>query len=89
MIQAACCACNCTQSLRRLFEELDVDGNGTLDTSEVVALAAAGGKKLTRRQLEEAMADMDKDGSGNVDFDEFEKWWERGVVHPPQGTDGS
>ena len=75
------------KSLRRLFNQLDVDRNGTLDEHELVSLAAAGGKKLSRRQLAEAMAEMDADGSGSVEYEEFEKWWEHGAQHPPQGTD--
>jgi calmodulin len=75
------------KSLRRLFNQLDVDRNGTLDEHELVALAAAGGKKLSRRQLAEAMAEMDADGSGSVEYEEFEKWWEHGAQHPPQGTE--
>ena len=62
------------KNLRRLFTQLDVDGSGTLDENEVVALAAAGGKKMSRRQLADAMREMDEDGSGEVDFEEFEAW---------------
>jgi|EP01049_Picozoa_sp_SAG25_P003792 calmodulin len=76
-----------TQSLRRLFEQLDKDRSGTLNADEVLHLAAAGGRRLSKRQVKNAMAEMDVDGSGEVDFDEFERWWDNGVIHPAQGTD--
>ena len=45
------------------------------------------GKRLTKRQLHEAMVSMDADGSGEVEFDEFQNWWINGVMHPPKGSD--
>ena len=75
------------RSLRKLFKELDVDGSGALDSHEVSMLAAAGGKKLTKAQLMDAMLAMDKDGSGEVDYEEFEEWWQHGMVNPPKGTE--
>jgi hypothetical protein len=33
--------------------------------------------QLTRRELDAAMASMDGDGSGEVDFEEFCAWWEQ------------
>ena len=76
-----------TRSLRKLFAQLDVDRSGTLDQNEVELMAAAGGKKMTKRQLFEAMAEMDRDGSGSIDYEEFEKWWVNGTMNPPQGTE--
>ena len=38
------------------------------------------GKKLNKKQLEAAMASMDSDGSGQVEFDEFDTW----CVQPQQ-----
>ena len=76
-----------TPALERLFGELDVDKSGSLDHHEIMLLAAAGGKKLTKRQVHHAMKEMDGDGSGEVDFPEFAKWWRGGVVAPARGTD--
>ena len=56
---------------------MQVNGNGLLDLEEVGELAALmqGGKPLSKTQLQVAMRDMDKDNSGEVDFDEFYVWW--------------
>ena len=35
------------------------------------------GKKVNNAQLTEMMATVDEDGSGEVDFDEFERWWDK------------
>ena len=49
-----------------MFDQMDVDGSGTLDQSEVELLAATAGKRMTKRQLHDAMVAMDTDGSGEV-----------------------
>jgi hypothetical protein len=51
------------------------DGSGQLDRAEVGKLAAKLGRELTVGELDEAMAQMDIDGSGGVDYEEFEEWW--------------
>jgi hypothetical protein len=33
------------------------------------------------------MRSMDEDGSGEVEFDEFQNWWISGVMHPPKGSE--
>ena len=30
---------------------------------------------MTKRQLHDAMVAMDTDGSGRIEFDEFDRWW--------------
>jgi hypothetical protein len=47
--------------------------SGTLDAEEVSVMAERLGKPLTKAQLAEAMGEMDHDGSGSVDFEEFEQ----------------
>ena len=58
-----------------IFELMDEDGGGVLDRDEVRSLARAMGVKLTDGELRDAMAEMDEDGSGEVDFEEFYQWW--------------
>ena len=64
-----------TKEARALFEEIDEDGGGTLDREEIRTLARRLGKKINNRKLDEAMAEMDADGSGEVEFEEFLHWW--------------
>ena len=58
--------------IRELFDMFDEDGGGSLDEDEVDALARClGGTRLTRTELDAAMAEMDEDGGGDVSFKEL------------------
>lgn len=61
-------------TLRRIFESIDSDGNGSLEAEEIGKLCENMGAKLTAHELELAMRVIDKDGSGEVSFDEFSAW---------------
>ncbi len=61
--------------VRAIFMDLDSDGGGTLDEREVAAMAERLGAPLRKKELKEAMAAMDEDGSGEVDMDEFLLWF--------------
>ena len=61
--------------LRDLFLEMDADGSGVLDQEELRVLALKLGTKLRDSDLAAAMAEMDEDGGGSVDFLEFFAWW--------------
>eukprot|EP01051_Picozoa_sp_SAG22_P022792 SAG22_NODE_5607_length_985_cov_1.296840_2_plen_86_part_00 len=62
---------------RTLFDEMDEDGSGFLDQAEVTKLCKQMGKKLNKKGLEAAMKEMDADGSGEVEFEEFDAWWSK------------
>lgn len=53
------------------FDALDVDGSGQLSMKELKVLISGLGVTPLRETLSEAMAIVDSDGSGNVDFEEF------------------
>ena len=63
--------------LAELFTRIDKDGSGSLEREEIALMSLELGKPLSEPELDEAMAEMDADGSGEVDFDEFERWFER------------
>ena len=44
---------------------------------EIFNLAETMGKQLSDRELDVAMEQMDADGSGEVDLDEFTEWYNR------------
>lgn len=44
---------------RELFQKIDVNGDGTLDRSEIAGLAVRLGKTLSEADLTAAMAEMD------------------------------
>ena len=58
-----------------LFCEADADGSGGLDKGEVKMLARQLGYPLSAVELEDAMTEMDTDGGGTVEFDEFLAWF--------------
>jgi hypothetical protein len=58
-----------------LFCEADADGSGGLDRDEVKTLARQLGYPLSAVELDEAMTEMDSDGGGAVEFDEFLAWF--------------
>ena len=63
--------------LLQLFEEIDADESGLLDREEVAELAESLGAPLSTAELDDAMLQMDEDGSGEVDFDEFASWFRK------------
>ena len=50
---------------------------GFLDASEILQLSGKFGNKLSATELREALAIMDEDGSGKIDFRKFYMWWSR------------
>eukprot|EP01052_Picozoa_sp_SAG31_P023858 SAG31_NODE_1992_length_6709_cov_3.654870_8_plen_251_part_00 len=71
--------CNANKSadskFRGFFADIDSDGSGTLDRTEIERLASRLGVTLRKKELDAAMEAMDDDGSGEVDFEEFLDWW--------------
>ena len=59
------------RQVKKLFEELDSDGSGSLDRGEITELLINLGHQLADGALDEAMALMDTDGGGEVEFEEF------------------
>eukprot|EP01052_Picozoa_sp_SAG31_P024119 SAG31_NODE_2031_length_6627_cov_1.575368_3_plen_191_part_00 len=68
-----------SEEAARIFDLFDSDGSGTIDIGELAAVASALGKKLKDSELVAAVAEMDKDGDGTVDKDEFEQWWQQQI----------
>lgn len=63
------------REIRELFDEVDTDGSGEVDATEVAQLVQNLGIKMNSSELQDAMAKMDSDGSGEVEFEEFYHWW--------------
>ena len=56
----------------QLFAELDEDGSGSIDATEVgILVEALGGKKMDEDEIQKLIDDVDKDGSGVIEWDEF------------------
>ncbi|RWS09418.1 troponin C-like protein, partial [Leptotrombidium deliense] len=59
------------EELREAFRLYDKEGNGYIKTSDLREIMRALDDKLTEDELDEMIAEIDTDGSGTVDFDEF------------------
>jgi len=59
--------------LRAAFNMFDTDGSGKIDSSEVDRLLSGDEFKgiYTPEQLAEAIAEVDNNGDGEIDFEEF------------------
>lgn len=61
--------------LQNLWAGVDVDGSGSLDHVELrKVLRQLHGDGMADKQFEKAVKQMDKDNSGGIDFNEFQKW---------------
>ena len=61
-------------SMKLMFKEIDVDGSGTLDRSEVSQLVGKLNRPMSTEELDEVMSQLDEDGDGCCDFNEFKEW---------------
>jgi len=57
--------------LKEVFDDLDADGSGQLDSNELIEGARLWGLNPTRQEVEEAWMHVDMDNSGSLSFDEF------------------
>lgn len=60
---------------RLAFLELDKDGSGTIDASELATLAESLGMTLGEKELNDSLKEMDADASGEIDVEEFLQWY--------------
>lgn len=59
------------QEIREAFELFDTDNSGTIDAKELNVAMRALGFEATEEDIIRMIAEVDKDGSGAIDFDEF------------------
>jgi Ca2+-binding EF-hand superfamily protein len=62
--------------IQAIWDEMDADDSGHLDEDEVRKVFDMMGKKLTPKMFQEAYAEMDTGGNGEVDYDEFTTWFQ-------------
>jgi len=65
------------QKCREAFNTFDADGSGTIDTQEMKLLLEAIGESPTEEELFRFMADVDEDGTGEIEFAEFLRAFEK------------
>ena len=59
--------------IKEAFDLFDKDSDGTIELSELKAVMNDLGRSVSDEELEEMMNDVDADGNGSIDFDEFYK----------------
>ncbi|PRP84008.1 hypothetical protein PROFUN_08605 [Planoprotostelium fungivorum] len=60
---------------RLVFNKYDTDKTGTLDRKEFKELCYSSGHFLSDRELDSAIAVIDRSGDGKISYDEFVSWW--------------
>ena len=59
------------QEFRHVFNLFDADKSGNISLTELGSAMKSLGMKPTERQLTKMIAEVDKDGSGEIEFFEF------------------
>ncbi|XP_048732605.1 uncharacterized protein LOC125649266 [Ostrea edulis] len=57
--------------IKEAFKVFDKDGDGTVSTEELGAVMRSMGQDPTEKELMDMIAEVDVDGNGDVEFDEF------------------
>jgi hypothetical protein len=61
--------------VKKLFEAIDTDGDGMLNSTEIKALCVGSGVELTQEKHDAFMEQFNKNTEGLVPFEEFFKWY--------------
>eukprot|EP00656_Telonema_subtile_P019398 TRINITY_DN20658_c0_g1_i2.p1 TRINITY_DN20658_c0_g1~~TRINITY_DN20658_c0_g1_i2.p1 ORF type:complete len:1089 (+),score=325.28 TRINITY_DN20658_c0_g1_i2:3-3269(+) len=60
-----------SSELQTVFELFDLDGNGSIDVTELAEAMQALGMDATGKEVDKVFASVDRDGNGKIDFTEF------------------
>lgn len=64
-----------TQSLKRVFDDIDEDGSGEISVRELGEAFKRLGQSVSQRELKALLSCVDKDKNGFVDFTEFTEYF--------------
>ena len=59
------------EELKEAFEVFDADGDGHINAEELKIVLEAAGRKMTEDEVKEKIAEVDEDGAGELEYDEF------------------
>jgi len=59
------------EEIKEAFDLFDTDGSGTIDPKELKSAMESLGFEAKNQTIYQMISDLDKDGSGAIDFDEF------------------
>ena len=74
------------ESLRDMFDAIDMDGNGTVDKEEFAQLLSDIDIIMTEHELNETFSAVDTDGNMDVDFEEFQAFYKSKHALAPQAA---
>jgi len=74
-MQAAAMPVQAPSLCRRVFTKYDEDGDGSITIADLQKMCMEMGQHLSEDELTMAIRLIDTDGSGTIEFPEFEKWW--------------
>jgi len=63
------------QAVEAAFKKVDVDSSGSLSVEELAELVKSLGSEMEEDELTAALAALDEDASGTVEYTEFLEWW--------------
>jgi flagellin-specific chaperone FliS len=66
-------AINLEETLRNVFNEIDVDKNGSIDAGEIINISHQLGHPLNDEDAKEISKSISKDGK--IGYDSFKQWW--------------
>ena len=73
---------NMREVVKKAFERYDADNSGSIDINEVSEMMREElHEPIDGKDLEDCMAEMDKDGNGVIDFEEFLDWFTSDSVY--------
>jgi Ca2+-binding EF-hand superfamily protein len=61
----------------QMFSKVDADSSGLIDAGELQLMLVYLGLDLSESQCGMVMAEIDEDGSGEIDLEEFIIWFQR------------
>lgn len=61
--------------LRETFDYNDLDGDGRIELAEFMRMLENLGAEATSEEARIGFRDVDSNGDGLIDFDEFVDWW--------------
>ena len=63
-------------NMQEAFELFDTDGSGTIDEKEFAKVVKELGISMSKAEIKSVLNEMDRDGNGYAEFDEFATWFD-------------